>query len=121
MPAGPLADDPFCDFIAPMIAPDPGGILARADVREYIVEPLQTPIQRSPPSHWFRGWPLPGPFATVPVYVDYDSIKWWGQGYRTLWSRPGVLAELPSMLPFDLPQHIDAWHVTDIGRNPNIA
>lgn len=94
------------------LAPDPGGVAPRAGSLELAVEPLDTPIQHSPPAYWNQGSPYPGPPARVFKYVDLDSAKWWGrtgQG-RLVWSQQTEFSgDLPPNLPQDLAQHIDVW------------
>lgn len=98
------------DHVPFLLAPDPGGVAPRAGSVEALVEPLQTPVQHSPLTSWSQGTPYPGPPARVTVYVDQDSRRWWGrtgQG-RLVWSeRTEFSADLPPMIPWDLPQHLD--------------
>jgi hypothetical protein len=100
------------DYLPAPFAPDPGGVLARRPSVEFLVVPLETPIQHSPATSWFQGTPYPGPPATVTVPIDMDSQRWWGrtgQG-RLVWSEDVILsADLPPALPQDLPQHIDTF------------
>lgn len=112
------------DYLPTLLAPDPGGLLARAAVYVLPVDAVDTPVQRSPLSHWFRGFPYPGPPATVNVYLDVDSAKWWGrtgQG-QLVWSNhtETISGDLPPAIPQDMVQHIDSWH-TYMGGFPSIA
>ena len=113
----------FADYLPGLIAPDPGGTEARAEVLTLLVEPLETPVQHSPISNWNPGSPYPGPPATVPIYVDFDSARWWGrtgQG-QLVWSETLELsADLPPQIPFDLVQHIDTFQ-NFWGQYPLIA
>lgn len=90
-----------------MIAPDAGGITARASVPEFPVA-YTVPVSQSPPTAWHAGTPYPGPFATVQKYVDVDSIRWWGQGFQVNWSA-GQFPILASALPTDLNEHVDVF------------
>jgi hypothetical protein len=101
------------DYLPILLSPDPGGILARAEVLTLPVKPLQTPLQHSPQWAWNVGSPYPGPPATVNVYVDFDSIRWWGrtgQG-QLVWSGDVELsADLPPAIPQDMVQHVDNFN-----------
>lgn len=106
------------DGLPTAFAPDPGGLLARRPSIEFLVAPLETPIQHSPATSWFQGTPYPGPPATVTVPVDLDSIRWWGrtgQG-RLVWSEHTEFSgNLPPMIPQDMPQHLDVWQRLQAG------
>jgi len=101
------------DNVPLLLAPDPGGVLPRAGSLEFLVEAPATPVQHSPITNWSPGTPYPGPPARVwgdYHTADYDSIRWWGktgQG-RLVWSEQTEFSgDLPPMIPFDMPQHLD--------------
>lgn len=102
----------FADYLPALFAPDPGGTIARSDAQQYHVTPLQTPVQLSPATTWYQGEPYPGPAANQQLYVDYDSMRWWGregQG-QLIWSAQGEISgDLPPNTPQDMLQHIDTW------------
>jgi len=58
------------------LAPDPGGVVAQADVEVLLVEAPETPVQHSPEWALNQGSPFPGPPATANIYVDHESVKW---------------------------------------------
>lgn len=98
------------DGVPFLLAPDPGGVAPRAGAHEFLVLHPDTPVQHSPITNWNPGSPYPGKPARVWKYVDNDSAKWWGrtgQG-QLVWSNHTEFGgELPPLIPFDLPQHID--------------
>jgi hypothetical protein len=112
------------DYLPTLLAPDPGGLLARMGSHVLPVDPVSVPVQRSPLTHWFRGFPYPGPPATVTVAIDVDSAKWWGRTGQGMlvWSShtEAISADLPPAIPQDMVQHVDAWH-TYMGGYPSIA
>lgn len=110
------------DYLPTLLAPDPGGLLARRASHIFPVMNI-VPAQHSPVTHWHAGTPYPGPPATVSVPVDVDSIRWWGrtgQG-QLVWSQHTEFsADLPPALPQDLVQHVDVWQ-RFMGNYPSIA
>lgn len=100
------------EFVPLWIAPDPGGVAPRAGTLEFLVESPDTPVQHSPITNWNPGSPYPGPPAKTIKYVDLDSARWWGrtgQG-QLVWSNETEFsADLPPLIPQDMPQHIDAF------------
>src|SRR5438105_12465282 len=78
-PVGVLEQYAFSEPLPHFIAPDPGGLLAEADSLVLLVEPLATPVGHSPATSWSQGTPYPGPEATVNIYMDFQSPKWWGR------------------------------------------
>jgi hypothetical protein len=96
-----------------LMAPDPGGLLARRASHVMNVLPLETPVQHSPQWSWSPGTPYPGPPAVMTINVDVDSANWWGrtgQGH-TIWSDGHeISADLPPAIPFDMAQHFGTWH-----------
>ena len=105
-------------LVGPLIAPDPGGLIPRAEFHEYIVRPELTEAgaNYSPPSDIVRapdgyGHPMDGPFATVWVRRDLDSARWWGGNQNeTDWPDPTYSANLPApMIPSDTTEHIGTW------------
>ena len=134
-PGGPTADatidhpDPNgqlieVDYLPMLMSPDPGGVAPRAGVIEYLVEPVGTPIQHAPITHWNPGSPYPGPPARVTDrYIDLDSARWWGrtgQGQLVWSNHTEYTGDLPPAIPQDMVQHIDNWSLF-AGGYPSIA
>jgi hypothetical protein len=117
----PLYDSADADLfgaaiVAPLIAPDPGGLIPRAEYAEFYVAPA-TGVEPSPHSDQVRvpdgyGYPMYGPPATAFTRVDLDSRDWWGIGYETIWPEPTLSTETALfkrvLIPSDLYAKMDA-------------
>lgn len=119
----------FAGYLPVPIAVDPGGLQARRQTLELLVEPIDSngapiPVQHSPQAYWNQGSPYPGPPATVQYSHDYDSQRFWGRmGQGILcWSehQPEISGDLPGAIPQDMAQHLDVFQ-RFMGGFANIA
>ncbi len=110
------------DLLPILLAPDPGGLQADRGTARYHVQQI-IPVQASPHTHWFQGFPYPGPPATVDYSYDTQSTRWWGrtgQG-QLVWSgETEFSADLPPAIPQDMVQHIDFFQ-RFMGGYPSIS
>jgi hypothetical protein len=103
--------DPWASYLAAPFAPTPAGLAPRMEVRELPVVPVVA-VNHSPDTAFAPGIPLPGPPAVATVFIDYDSMRWWGgdAGVGAVWSQQAVFTDdVPPALPESLVQHIDVW------------